>query len=372
MIALNLRALTSSLSPLFERIRIELDLSHSTIGLLSTLPALAMGLLPPLGVLAAYRFGANRVVLGGLALIAIAAAARLEGRSTAVLFVTAAAGGVGVAIIQTIMPGIMRRELHERASFVMSLFATTMSLSAGIGASLTPALVSVLGSWPRGLAAWSLPALAAIGLWLVFMHSRKSEPREREVRVSLPWGSSKAWFITLFSTGSFLLFWCMITFVAPLFVERGWSEARAGLILAVISVGQLVGSLTVSAFSTKKRDRRRSMAICLLLCAAGFTGFALAPLSAPWFFAVVLGVGLGSTFPLALMLPVDHGVDHHDVRRLNAMALTVGYSIAAGGPFLLGWARELTGSYALPFLALAGFALALLYPAYRLKSKPGR
>ena len=42
------------------------------------------------------------------------------------------------------------------------------------------------------------------------------------------------------------------------------------------------------------------------------------------------------------------------------MALSVGYLVAALGPFAMGWLRGTSGGYAVPFLALALLCCAML------------
>jgi MFS transporter, CP family, cyanate transporter len=49
------------------------------------------------------------------------------------------------------------------------------------------------------------------------------------------------------------------------------------------------------------------------------------------------------------------------------MALSVGYLLAAAGPFLTGWLRAASGGYAAPFLALAFLCCAMLPVTLRLR-----
>ena len=104
----------------------------------------------------------------------------------------------------------------------------------------------------------------------------------------------------------------------------------------------------------------------------GFGGVALLPAAAPWLWGGVAGVCVGLLFPIALMLPLDVESDPRAVRQLTAMALSVGYLLAAPGPLLLGWLRGASGGFALPFLVLAALCAAALVEAYRLRPEGGR
>ena len=70
LVALNLRPALSSMAPLLSDVSKSLGLSAAQAGLLTTLPVLCLGLFAPLAPLLARRFGAERVVLGILLMLA--------------------------------------------------------------------------------------------------------------------------------------------------------------------------------------------------------------------------------------------------------------------------------------------------------------
>ena len=71
LVALNLRPALSSISPLLGEVSASLHLSAAAAGLLTTLPVLCLGLFAPFAPRLARRFGAERVILGILLLLAI-------------------------------------------------------------------------------------------------------------------------------------------------------------------------------------------------------------------------------------------------------------------------------------------------------------
>jgi CP family cyanate transporter-like MFS transporter len=75
---------------------------------------------------------------------------------------------------------------------------------------------------------------------------------------------------------------------------------------------------------------------------------------------VVLGLGIGGLFPLALTLPLDYSADADEAGRLTAMTFFLGYVVAAVGPVAVGALRDATGGYAVPFVALATLSLGML------------
>ena len=369
LVGLNLRPAMSSLSPLLETIRGDLGLSHAEIGLLTTIPVLCMGLFPILADRVAARLGTERALLCALGLIALGTGARLAGPSAALLFGTALAAGIGIGAAQTLVPAVVKRAFGSRGPAVMGLYAGVMTAGSGLAAGMTATLAQALGAWPPALAAWCLPALAALVLWAPAARSIRSSPGPSEPGLSLPWRSTTAWRISLFAAGASALFWSVLTWLAPAYRELGWSAPDSGLLLAVNATAQIATTLLVSALAGRSTDRRRWLGIGLAAAISGLAGVALVPTAAPWLWASVSGAAVGLLFPIALMLPLDFAADPGAVRRLAAMSLSVGYLLAALAPLLLGWLRGVTGSYQVPFLVLVVLCLAMLVEVGRLRPR---
>jgi len=65
---------------------------------------------------------------------------------------------------------------------------------------------------------------------------------------------------------------------------------------------------------------------------------------------------------LALILPVLRARTAGAVASLTAMALCVGYLVAASGPWILGVAHDLSGSWSVPLVVLLAITLIQLAP----------
>ena len=121
-----------------------------------------------------------------------------------------------------------------------------------------------------------------------------------------------------------------------------------------------------TAAAARKTGRRLLLLIGTLLSMLGLAGAAFAPLAAPWVWAILTGLGLGVQFTAALTLPVDYGADPDEVGRLTAMVMIVGYLLASIGPVAIGWLRDVTGSFEVPFATLVALVLVLTIPVLRL------
>ena len=113
-------------------------MTDGAAGLMTALPVFVMGIgalsAAPLRRLLGERLG----VLLGLAVIAIAAGARLAADHTGALLATGVAAGLGIAIAQALLPGYIKARLAAASSGVMGLYSTAIMGGAAIASVATP------------------------------------------------------------------------------------------------------------------------------------------------------------------------------------------------------------------------------------------
>lgn len=355
---LNLRPAITSVAPVLEWIRADLGLDHVAASLLTAIPLLCMGIVPLFAGPLIDRVGLERSLFWSLLMIAAAALMRVGGWGASILFASALVAGVGVALAQAIVPGVVKQRFATRSASVVVLYSMTMTLGASLAAATTAPLARALGGWSAALAIWTIGAIVAAGAWVALAPVGSRGPARE--RPHLPWDSAIAWRVTMFSAGAFGLFWATQTWLVPLYEEQGWSTQRAGLLLGVMTGSQVVSQLALATIADRNRDRRILMVVGLTVAVLGLSMLALMPSASPWATAVFAGIGIGAAFPLALNLPIDFSRDAGSATRLAAMALGIGYSIASLAPLAVGWLRGLSGSFSLPFLALAGMCVAMI------------
>jgi CP family cyanate transporter-like MFS transporter len=365
VVAVNLRLAIASVSPVLEQMRSDLGLGYAAISLLTTIPTLCMGIFAFATPLLARRLGRERTVFWATVLIGVATVARLWSAHVVVLFATTVVVGIGISVAQTLLPELVSEYFAARAGFVTGLYSTCLIIGAGIATGLTAPLVNALGSWPAALAAWSVVAVIAAVVWTPVMRGARStpDPETTTTPSRIPWRHPWVWAFALFFAGQIVLFFSMLTWLAPLYVGLGWSPKRAGFLLTVAIGGEIIGSLCVSWFTDRFPDRRPILAVMYLVSAVSLTAVAFIPLFAPWFWVALMGFGIGGGFSLGLTLPVDYAPTPDTAGQLSAMVLGIGYFVGAFGPFVIGWVRSLTGSYQLPFLSLAVLSAMMLVSA---------
>ena len=345
LIAMNLRPALSSLSPLLSDVSNSLGLSAARAGLLTTLPVLCLGLFAPLAPILARRFGAERVVLGILLTLAAGIILR-SSFGEAGLFAGSLIAGASIGIIGVLLPGIVKRDFAKQAGTMTGVYTMALCLGAALAAGVTVPLSHAFGdSWNIGLGFWIVPALVAALCWLPQVGQRHGA-HQVAYRVKGLLRDPLAWQVTLYMGLQSSLAYIVFGWVPSILIDRGLSATDAGLALSGSIIVQLLSALTAPWLATRGKDQRLAIVVVMLLTLAGLFGCLYAPLDGLWGWAVLLGLGQGGTFSLALTLIVLRSRDSHVAANLSGMAQGIGYTLASMGPFAVGLVHDLTGGWA--------------------------
>ncbi|MDR0276780.1 MAG: MFS transporter [Paucimonas sp.] len=344
LVALNLRPALSSMAPLLGDVSRSLGLSGSQAGLLTTLPVLCLGLFAPLAPVLARRFGSERVILGILLCLAGGIALRSAFGSIG-LFVGSLIAGASIGVIGVLLPGIVKRDFPAHAGLLMGIYTMALCLGAALAAGASVPLSNAFGdSWALGLGFWLVPALLAALFWLP--QARQGHGAHHAAfRVRGLWRDPLAWQVTLYMGLQSSLAYIVFGWLPSILIGRGLSPTEAGLVLSGSVIVQLLSALTAPMLATRGKDQRLAIVVVMVLTLAGLFGCLYAPLGGLWGWAVVLGIGQGGTFALALTLIVLRSKDSHVAANLSSMAQGVGYTLASAGPFAVGLVHDLTGGW---------------------------
>ena len=369
-IGLNLRPLLTSVSPLMGVILHATGLSFRGASMLTGLPVVAMGVCA-FGASALSRsIGNARGVALGLAAIVAACAGRLFAGNSAALIASAAIAGTGVAVIQALLPGVMKTRFAGRLPFAMGLYSASLMAGGGLGASITPAVASRV-SWQAGLAFWALPALVAVAVWLLLMRAdplpRASATRGATQPARSLFLNRRAWTLGIFFgivNGGYT---SLVAWMPAYYQQLGRSVTESGALLAMLTVFQASSALLLPMAASRfgswfghEKDRRPWIALGLVAQLVGFALLLVAPLAAPLAVVVLLGGGLGGVFALTLVLTLDHADDPALAARLVAFVQGVGFVIAAFAPVVAGVVRDVSGGFTMSWMMLAASLVAMI------------
>ncbi|SAK63578.1 major facilitator transporter [Caballeronia hypogeia] len=364
-IGLNLRPLLTSVSPLMGVILPATGLSFRGASMLTGLPVIAMGVCA-FGASALSRaIGDGRGVALGLLAIVVACAGRLFAGNAAALIASAAVAGTGVAVIQALLPGIMKTRFATRLPFAMGLYSASIMAGGGLGASVTTGVASRV-SWQAGLALWALPALVALAVWMLLMRADAlphAASTQRAAKAPSLFLNRRAWALGIFFglvNGGYT---SIVAWLPAYYQQLGRGVAESGALLAMLTVFQASAALLLPMAASRfgrGKDRRPWLALGLVAQLAGFGMLLYAPLAAPLAVVALLGGGLGGVFALTLVLTLDHADDHALAGRLVAFVQGVGFVIAALAPVVAGVVRDVSGGFSMSWMMLAASLVAMI------------
>jgi CP family cyanate transporter-like MFS transporter len=361
-----LRAVLLGVPPVLEQLRRGLGLSHGTAGLVVGLPVLILGLIALPGAVVTRRIGAARTVGAGLALLAIGALLRAApgGFSTVLIATLVLATGIGA-----VQPPLARltqvwfpRHV-QRAATVMTLGLLVGGIT---GATVTPIVVrTVAHDWRGSFVFWSVPAAAAVAMWLA-VAARSPDDGAVQARLSIRplLADHRVRWITVVFAAQSVTFYTANTWIAGA-SPGGADTPAAGLNLLCLNAAALPVTLVLIVTRRSFTDARPFYLASGLLSIAGAAGWTfLDPQLGP-LWSVLLGAGgsmalVGATAYAPIAFPPAQ------VAAVAATVWTVGYIVAFVGPPLAGVGIDLFHNPRAPFALCLAFSFLLILGGSRL------
>jgi len=360
LVALNLRPSMAAVGPLLSSIRAEVALSFSSAALLTMLPVMAMGAAMFLGMGLAKRFGEHRSIVVSLVVIGMATLSRLFLDSALELIVSAIAAGVGIAMIQALMPALIKARFSDNVSLFMGLYVTAIMGGAAMAASFSPFVQVQTGSWRIGLAIWAVLAALALVSWHAQRCVLPPMPQAESGPEASFFANGRAWLLAVFFGLGTASYTCVLAWLAPYYVEQGWSEQNAGLLLGFLTAMEVVSGLITPAIANRRQDKRGVVAVLLVLIILGFCGLILSPHHLSLLWPCLLGLGIGGLFPMSLILSLDHLDNPRRAGGLTAFVQGIGYLIAGLSPLIAGMIRDQLGSFEWAWWSLTAVIAVML------------
>ncbi len=302
LVSLALRPQIIGAGPLIPAIQSDLGISHTVAGLLGTIPVLCMGVFAPAAAYVAGALGARAAIAVSVGLIASGGLLRVAVPNAAVLVALTLPVGIGIAVAGTLMPAAVKARIPHRPAFGTGIYATGIQLGAAASAGLAVPLAHLHGGWRFSLALFSVAAALSGVAWIA-LGPDEQRPRVRVRPPRLPLDSPTAWAVSLVFAMIAVCFYGLSAWLADAYVEHGWSQGSAGALLALVQAVTVPTGLAIPWLADRRGSRRLYLATAAAVQMGGLIGVQLAP-GAGWLWAVVLGLGIGTLFPLAMTLPL--------------------------------------------------------------------
>lgn len=365
LVAGNLRAGITTVGPVLTDIEDDLGISSSAASFLVSLPLLAFAVVSPLVPRLAHRFGLERVIAVGLAVLATGLLARST-PPVALLWIGTLLTGIAIAVLNVVLPALVKRDFPTKIGQVTGAYSAVQSGCAAIaaGVAVPVAGLTALG-WRLPLGMWAGLALLAVAV--VLPQLRRGNSTSTVVaapviaRAPRPvWRRALAWQVAAFMGLQSTVYYVLVTWLPSIEQDAGISGATAGSHLLFFNVFGIAGSLVCSALLVRLRDQRVLGVLIPATLLIAVTGILIAPgLTGVW--ACIAGVGGGASIVLSLSLFGLRTRHHTTAASLSGMAQSVGYILAALGPVAVGALHDATGSWTPALTMLIVVNVAMLW-----------
>jgi MFS transporter, CP family, cyanate transporter len=266
----------------------------------------------------------------------------------------------GMATANVLLPSLVKLHFPDRVGLVTALYTTALAIGLTGALTLTVPIAEAGGGWRTGLGVWAGLALVAALPWLgLVTHDRLPPDGARDVgllevaRTRL--GLAMALCFGLQSLQAYVIF----GWFAQLWRDSGYSPAAAGGLLGVVAGVGIPLSLWLPA-AAARRESQRGLLLAVMGCyPVGYAALMVAPhlLAVPA--AALIGVGI-CTFALVLTLIGLRSRTPSGTAALSGFTQSVGYLMAAAGPFAVGALYDATGDWDHPLLLLTALTVPMM------------
>ena len=357
-IAINLRPALAGVGPLVDDIKEATGLSNSMLGLLTTLPLIVFGVISMLTPLFTNRFGIGKTLFGAMILLMIGILIRsIEGNFY--LYCGTLLFGIAIAFGNVLLPGITKRNFSENSGFITSIYSSVMAVGASLAAGISVPLAKIENfGWRGSLIVWALLAFLAAIIWSPQVRRLKKPLQKNDyIKAMKSLNKSRlAWQVALFMGLQSMTFYVILAWLPAILISRGYDANFSGWMLSLSQATGILGSLIVPTIAGKKTDQRTIVFVLILMELIGIAGLMLPQFGGVALWVSFIGFVLGGSFGLSQLFIVLRSHDTASATELSGMAQSIGYVIAATGPFIFASIFDFTGSwvYALVLLLIVG------------------
>lgn len=360
-VAMNLRSPITSVGPLIGIISDDLSLSGGQAGLITTIPLMAFAIISPIAPKLANKWSIEKTIFGALIVLIVGMMLRVV-PNLIFLFLGTSLLGSAIAICNVLIPGLVKKEFPHASGLVTGIYSVSMNLTGAIASGISIPMVQKAGlDWNVALGMWSVLAISAFLFWVPQLkRSDKGLPGiVNEEAVSM-WQSKLAWSVTLFMGIQSFIFYVLVAWMPEMLVDKGLSTIQAGGMLSLLQVTLLPITFIVPIIAEKRENQLPYVWLAFLLFFFGIIGLMFGNMLLITLSIMGIGIAGGIAFSLSMMFFNLRTTTAKQASELSGMAQSIGYLLAATGPFLFGFLHDLTNTWRVSLIVLLGLTLILL------------
>ncbi|QIW09553.1 MFS transporter [Francisella sp. LA112445] len=355
LIAAILRAPITSISPLLSNIVNMINISPVTAGLLVSLPLLIFATLSLFISSFAKKRSLEANLMISLVLISVGIVIRSH-INTYSIFLGTIIIGIGITISNVLMPVFIKQKFPNNIPLMISIYGLMMGLGSWVTISLMIPVMHLAqkfsfsgnSSLSLALASVAILGIIAIIIWLPQFKNKTLLPQNNSSTNihSHVWKSKIAWQISIFLSSSAILMYTLSTWLPSILESQGYSIQDAGYLAGLFQMSSSLPVLIIIPLMKTLKDKN---IVSLLLALCSFLGILFLLLNILTFIAVViLGIGIGGTFMVSLILIGVRTSNAQIAAVLSGKSQSVAYILAALGPVIAGLFHQITSSWELP------------------------
>lgn len=355
LVASNLRAPLTSVSPIISLIKEDLHISNTLAGMITTLPLLAFALFSPIVAKLANRFGIERVIFMSLIFLTVGIIIRsISGISA--LYSRTVLLGLAIAVGNVLLPSLIKREFPEKIGFMTGVYSISMNLFGAIASGISIPIALGLGlGWAGALRVWAILSVISLIVWLPQVRKRttatKKPAETNQPKVNL-WKSKLAWQVTIYTGIQSTIFYVFVAWLPEILKQKGLSTHEAGYMLSIMLLALLPFTFIVPVIAGKLANQRILVIITAALLLGGSVGLLYGSIHLAVLWVVALGIGSAFSFSLSMMFFGLRTSNSEQAASLSGMAQSIGYLMAAFGPASFGFIHDQTGNWDIPLIMM--------------------
>lgn len=376
-IASTLRAPLTSVGPVIEEIKQVMEIDNSVAGILTTIPLIIFAIVSPLVSKVTSRLTMSRTIFYSTILLIVALFLRIAGDFNLFIIGTLLLG-IAIAFGNVVLPSYVKWYFPMQIGLATGIYSGTMNFTAGLGGGLSFPLSEIAPIGFRlSLSFWIIFGVIALLLWI--RKARTGAKLEQATVDQSKLKTSKkinivksklAWMVALTMGFQSMVFYTMVAWVPSILIDRGLEPTTAGYLLMLNQFSQVPMTFIFPIVASKLKDQRILVVIITILFLIGFSLFFTQSLVLLIIGIVIAGLAMGACFSLCMTFFSIRANTSEGSISLSGFGQSVGYLIAAIGPFLIGYLYDATGSWNSGVVALIIMSILIFifgYPAAKNK-----
>lgn len=247
---------------------------------------------------------------------------------------------------------------------MIGIYSVAMNLSGAIASGISVPLANQVSlGWKGSLGIWILLGLVALFVWIPQLYRQSDQSvktsafSEKQTNI---WKSGLAWQVTLFMGLQSMLFYVVVSWLPDILKFQGMSSDSAGWTLSIMQMALLPVTFIMPILAGRMKNQIFLVILTALFFIVGVGGLLSGNESLIILWAILIGIGCGSAFSLAMMMFGLRTRNARDAAELSGMAQSIGYLLAAVGPTLFGYLHDATNGWKVPLIALLVMTVLLL------------